>query len=106
LSPSLRFDIAPPTAAVRETQNRPLERISYGDPHGRILEQFAPSIVANEQLEVFHVSQKAGRFLQISGELTNNLLKLIRHDLQLAVSTAVYQAVQRQTNVRADHLKL
>ena len=43
------------------------ERISYGELHGRILEQFAPpSIIVNEQYDIVHVSPNAGRFLQIS----------------------------------------
>ena len=107
LSPSLRFDSLPPAVTtLQETPNLPLERISYGDLHGRILEQFAPpSIVVNEQFDIVHVSPNAGRFFEISGEPSQNLFQLIRPDLRLAVSTAVYQAVQNQTNVQADNLQ-
>ena len=107
LSPSLRFDQLPPTNEIRESDNLLLERISYGDLHGRILEQFAPpSIIVNEKFDIVHVSPKAGRFLQISGEVSGNLFKLIRPDLRLAVSNAVYQAVQKQTNIVAENLNV
>ena len=105
LSPSLRFDQSPKTSADRETGNRPLERISYGDLHGQILEQFAPpSIIINEKYDVVHVSPNAGRFLQISGELSPNLFKLVLPELRLPVSNAVYQAVNKQTNVETENL--
>ena len=89
----------------REIENRANERISYGDLHGRILEQFAPpSIIVNERYDIVHVSPNAGRFLQISGELSPNLFKLIQPELRLPVSNAVYQAVQRETNVETENL--
>lgn len=103
LLPSLRHNNAPPIA---KKASRPLERISFGDLHGRILEEYAPpSIIVSEQYDIVHVSSRAGRYLQISGEPSQNLFKLIRADLRLEVSTAVYQAVQRQTNVEASNIK-
>ena len=108
LSKSFSFDVSPKNAAARETETRPVtERISYGDLHGEILEQFAPpSIVVNEQFDIVHVSENAGRYLRISGELSNNLFDLIRPELRLELSTAVYQAVERQKNVVAANLRL
>ena len=108
LSPSLRYDqnILPPNT---ETAKMPTtERISYGELHGRILEQFAPpSIVVNEDYDIVHVSPNAGRFLEIAGgEISRNLFKLIHPELRLPVSTAVYQAVNRETNVSADNLQI
>ncbi|MGC2238520.1 MAG: CheR family methyltransferase [Pyrinomonadaceae bacterium] len=108
LSPSFRFDQPLPAPAEnQENKIHSLERVSYGDLHGDILEQYAPpSIVVNEQYDVVHVSARAGRYLQVTGEPSNNLFKLIRPELKLELSTAVYQAVQRQTNVAADNLKV
>ncbi len=105
LSPSLRFDQSQKIPANRENENNRFEKISYGELHGRILEQFAPpSIIVNEQYDIVHVSPNAGRFLQISGELSPNLFKMIQPELRLPVSNAVYQAVQKQTNVETDNL--
>ena len=106
LSPSLRFDQTPTIIASRANEIRQFEKVTYGDLHGKILEQFAPpSIIVNERFDIVHVSPNAGRYLEISGEVSNNLFTLIRPELRLAVSTAVYQAVQNQTNVQADNLK-
>lgn len=105
LSPSLRYDKLPNTG-MQKVENRPLDRISYADLHGQILEQFAPpSIIVNARYDIVHVSENAGRFLQISGELSPNLFKLIQPDLRLPVSTAVYQAVQNKANVAAENLQ-
>ncbi len=106
LSPSLRYDSAPKIITDRENENQRFEKVSYGEMHGRILEQFAPpSIIVNENFDVVHVSPRAGRYLQISGEISNNLFKLIRPELRLDVSNAVYQAAQNQNNVIAENLK-
>ena len=106
LSPSLRFDQTPP-AAARENGNHTPERISYGDLHGRILEQLAPpSLVINENFDIVHVSPRAGSYLQIAGEVSSNLFKLIRPELRYAVSAAVAQAVQKQINVVTENLKI
>ena len=107
LSSSLRFDQTPPTAAARENGNHSPERISYGDLHGRILEQLAPpSLVINENFDIVHVSPRAGSYLQIAGEVSSNLFKLIRPELRYAVSAAVAQAVQKQINVVTEKLKI
>ncbi|MEO6589115.1 MAG: CheR family methyltransferase, partial [Pyrinomonadaceae bacterium] len=105
LSLSLRYDKLP-NAERHGEENKTSERVSYGDLHGRILEQFAPpSIVVNAQYDIVHVSENAGRFLQISGELSPNLFKLIQPELRLPVSTAVYRAVQNKANVSAENLR-
>jgi two-component system CheB/CheR fusion protein len=84
------------------------ERISYGELHQRLLEAYAPpSLVVNEDYDIVHVSERAGRFLQVSGgEVSKNLLKLIREELRLELSAALYQAVQRQTAVDVPNLQL
>jgi len=86
-----------------QNENKILERISFGDLHQQLLEQYAPpSLVINEEYDIVHLSEKAGRFLQITGgEPSQNLLKLIRPDLRLELRSALYQATQRQTAVEA-----
>ena len=106
LSPSLRFDQLPASAETQKDENPKFERISYGELHGQILEQLTPpSMIVNEDYDIVHVSPNAGRFLQIAGgEMTKNLFKLIHPELRLPVTTAVYQAAQNQTNVKAGNL--
>ncbi|MDQ3634598.1 MAG: hypothetical protein M3405_08840 [Acidobacteriota bacterium] len=108
LSSSLRFDQKPASANDSEMKPSLLKAVTYGDLHGRILEKFAPpSIIVNEQYEIVHISENAGRFLQIEGgDLSAKLFNLIKPELKLPVSTAVYQAVHRKTNVEAENLGL
>lgn len=73
-----------------------------------MLEEYAPpSVVVNEEYDIVHLSERAGRYLQITGgELSQNLLKLVRPELRLELHTALYQATQRQTAVEARALKV
>ncbi len=76
---------------------------SPADLHQRLLEQYAPpSIVVNQEHDIVHMSERAGRYLQFSGgEPSHNLLKAIRPELRLELRTALYQAAQKRTNVEA-----
>ncbi len=107
LSPSFRFS-EPPRSITQITEDRPMkEPISYGDLHHQLLEQYAPpSIIVNEKFDVVHVSESAGRYLQIAGEVSNNIFKLLHPELRLNVSSAVYQAVDRQTNIKIENLRV
>ncbi|MBV9406156.1 MAG: PAS domain-containing protein, partial [Acidobacteriaceae bacterium] len=61
----------------------------------------------NEDYDIVHLSERAGHYLQIAGgEPSNNLLKLVRPELRLELRSALYQAVQRRTNVEARNLPL
>ncbi|GAB3559864.1 CheR family methyltransferase [Spirosoma fluminis] len=93
---------------VPRIDERPNVRLSYGELHQRLLEQYAPpSIIVNDEYDILHVSERAGRYLQISGgEPSKNLLKLIRPELRLELRTAFYQASQQQMNVAVRQLKL
>lgn len=87
---------------------RPLPRLGFGELHQQLLEQYAPpSIIINEEYDILHVSERAGRYLLIGGgELTKNLLQLIRSELRLELRTALYQATQQQTNVDVHPISL
>lgn len=103
------FQIGKPALTVpAEQETKVLERISYGDLHQQLLEQYAPpSIVVNEEYDIVHISERAGRYLQISGgEPSKNILKLVRPELRLELRSALYQAVQRQSALEARTLKL
>ncbi len=82
------------------------ERLSYADLHQQLVEQYAPpSVVVNEDYDILHLSERAGRFMRIhGGEPSNNLLKTIRPELRLELRTALYQAVQKRTNVEVENL--
>lgn len=84
-------------------ENRSRERIGMNDLHQRLLEEYAPpSLVINEEFDILHLSERAVKYLQMTGgELSQNLLKLIRQDIRLDLRSALYQAVQRRTSVEA-----
>ncbi len=86
-----------------QTEARVLERLSYAGLHQRLVEQYGPpSIVINEDYEILHISEGAGRYLQMrGGEPSHNLLKLIKPELSFELRTALFQAVQNRTSVEA-----
>ena len=105
--PNFRID-KPALSIPAEHENKVPERISFGDLHQQLFEQYAPpSLVVNEQYDIVHLSERAGRYLQIvGGEPSKNLLKVVRSELRLDLRSALYQAVQRQSAVEARGLKI
>jgi two-component system CheB/CheR fusion protein len=107
--PSVQLkDRSPHQGLVAIEKESGRERITVGDLHQRLLEQYAPpSIVVNLDYDVVHLSERAGKYLQITGgEPTQNLLRMIRQELRLELRAALYQAVQRQAPVDAKGLKV
>ena len=100
-SPQRGRPSAPPPVSVRE-------RLAAPDLHQRLLEQYAsPSVVVNEDHEIIHLSDNAGRFLQVAGgEPTQSLIKAVRPELRLELRTALYQAAQHRTNVETRGLPM
>lgn len=88
--------------------SRTLERLSYTALHQHLLEQYAPpSVVVNEDYDIVHLSENAGKYMQIAGgKPSMNLLKVILPELRLELRTALYKAVQRKTNIIADNLQV
>jgi two-component system CheB/CheR fusion protein len=80
------------------------ERLTAGELHHRVVEQYAPpSILVNDDLDIVHVSEQAGRLLRISGgEPSRQLLRLIHPALRSDVRTAIYNTRQSDggNNVR------
>ena len=82
--------------------------LTFGDLHQRILEEYAPpSILINQEFEILHVSETAGRYLQIAGgELSQNILKLILPELRVELHSALSQALQKKSPVEARKQKI
>jgi two-component system CheB/CheR fusion protein len=99
------------TARDREAAGRvksAQERLSYLDLHRRLLEVYAPpSVLVNAQHEIVHISESAGRFLQIpGGEPTYDLLTVARPELRLELRAALFHAEQHRTNVEVPSLSV
>ena len=82
-------------------------RASAGELHYRIVEHYAPpSVLVNADLDIMHVSERAGRFLEYpAGEPTKQLLRLVIAPLRLEVRSAIHAAKQvgRGTETRVVH---
>lgn len=91
-----------------EDGSEPLEGMTYGDLHHRLLESYAPpSLVVNESYDIVHLSDKAGRYLRLAGgEPSRNLLDLVRPELRAQLRNALDQAARRRANVEARNLRL
>ncbi len=75
---------------------------SLGELHYRIVENYAPpSALLNPDLDVVHLSEHAGRYLQLAGgEPTRQVLRLVHPGLQLELRTAIYTARQHGSERR------
>ncbi len=106
--PPLRFDHIQNLPVNKERSNRMPDRITYGDLHQQLLEQYAaPSLIVDEEYEIVHMSQRVGAYLQFSGgEPSQNLLKVVKPELRLELRSALYQATQQKTAVEAKGLKI
>jgi two-component system CheB/CheR fusion protein len=69
--------------------------------HQALLERYAPpSVVINDQYDIVHLSDTAGRFLEFNaGEPSLNLMKVVAPDLRLELRAALYQAMQSDRTV-------
>ncbi|RYG03607.1 MAG: PAS domain S-box protein [Chitinophagaceae bacterium] len=103
-----RFTPADPLRKSDLKENRVQEHITFGELHQRLLEEYAPpSVIVNEDYDIVHMSERAGRYLEMSGgEPTQNILKLVRPGLRLELRTALFQAIQRKTLVETRGLKI
>jgi two-component system CheB/CheR fusion protein len=107
-SPALRAAGVGATRAEAGQVSQAQERLSYLDLHHRLLEEYGPpSVLVNENHKVVHLSERAGRFMQIAGgEPTRDLFKIARPELRVELRSALFQAAQRRTNVEAPGLRV
>ncbi len=71
---------------------------SDGAAHRQALEDFAPpSILVDSAYRILHLSESAGRYLQLpGGPPTSNVSELVRPELRLDVLTTLSKAFERQ----------
>jgi two-component system CheB/CheR fusion protein len=95
-------------AAYPSREKNTQERMSYGELHHQLVEKYAPpSVIVNDDYDIVHISDRAGRFMEVAGgEPTNNILNLVRPELRMELRTALYQATQHKTNVDANGLRI
>ncbi len=94
--------------ATPELEDRLPERMSFGDLHQQLLELYAPpSVIVNENYDVLHLSETAGRFMQLpGGEPSSNILKLVTTGLRIELRSILYSAVQQKASVKTKPLQV
>ena len=101
-----RLGKLPEMRHLRATQ--PVQRSTHAQLHQRLLERYAPpSVVVDEDYNILHISESAGRFMQVQGgELSNNLLTLVRPELRLELRAALYQAAHKKADVESHGIRI
>jgi len=91
VAPASRWAPAATVASIPAPQR---ERIAAGELHHQLVERHAPpSVLVNDNLEILHISERAGGFLQVAGgEPSRDLLRLIHPALRLDLRTAIHAA--------------
>ena len=79
------------------------ERLSYADLHQRLLEEYAPpSMIVNEEYDILHLSDRAGRYLRFAGGApSHNLLRAVHPELRIELRSALYIAAKERAPVDA-----
>jgi two-component system, chemotaxis family, CheB/CheR fusion protein len=95
-----RMSTALSSQLISEQKPSP-DRISPGDLHLRLLEEYAaPSLVVNDEHVLLHASPAATRFLQVPpGEPVRDVLRLIAPELRPDLRTSLHVAAQKRSTV-------
>jgi two-component system, chemotaxis family, CheB/CheR fusion protein len=83
-------------------------KFSFSEMHQRVLAQYAPpSLVVNQESNIVHMSDRAGRFLRhVGGEPSRNVVSLVLPELRVELRTALFQAWQSRKSVEARRVQL
>ncbi|OYW17771.1 MAG: hypothetical protein B7Z52_06195 [Burkholderiales bacterium 12-64-5] len=76
-------------------------RTSLSELHFKLVERLAPpSVLVDKEYNIVHLSEHAGKYLQLSGgEPRLNLLRLIRPELRTDLHGALFQAAETSSMV-------
>jgi two-component system CheB/CheR fusion protein len=96
-----QIKIAQPTGANSE------RAFSYNALHLKLVEQFSPpSVLIDENYDILHLSESAGRYLRIGGEPTFNLGKIAHPALRADLLAALFAAKQENGVSESRHLRI
>jgi two-component system CheB/CheR fusion protein len=84
------------------------EIFSFGELHYQFLERYAPpSVLINEDYDIVHLSENAGRFLRLGGgEPSRNLLKVVHAALRLDLRATLIEAKEEGREAESRHVPL
>ena len=86
---------------LRGKQKRFVSGMPAIEDHLKALESFGPaSIWVDEDYLILNISESAGRYLLYpGGPVTNDLLKVVRPELQMELRTALFQAFEKGKSI-------
>ncbi len=81
---------------------------TFGEMHHRLIEYYAPpSILINEEGNILHLSENAGRFLRFTGgEPSANIMKAIHPALLSDVRAALFTARKENKAIEARNIRM
>lgn len=81
---------------------------SFGELHHRLIEHYAPpSVLVNEEGEILHLSENAGRFLRFAGgEPSANIMKVIHPALLSDLRAALFTARKENKTAEAKNIRV
>ena len=84
------------------------QTFSFNELHFKLVERFSPpSILINENYDILHLSESAGRFLRLTGgEPTLNLGKIAHPALRPDLLAALFAAQQEKGITESRHLRV
>lgn len=82
--------------------------VSFGEIHHKLVEKYAPpSVLINDDYDIVHSSETAGRYLRfMGGEPTKNLLKVVHPGLSLELRAALIEANQEKRPTESRDIRI
>jgi two-component system CheB/CheR fusion protein len=82
--------------------------VSFGEIHRKLVERHAlPSVLVNEDYDIVHSSERAGRYLRfLGGEPTRNLLKVVHPGLSLDLRATLIEATQEKRAAESHNVRI
>ena len=108
--PEPRLPVFPETKThtTQKLTNVDQEIISIGDLHHKTVEQFGPpSILISADYQLMHISDTAGRYLQMpGGQPSKDIFRLIRIDLALELRSVIHASKEKKKTVRSSPVRI
>jgi two-component system, chemotaxis family, CheB/CheR fusion protein len=92
-------DLRHTVSTAERTETRP--RFAPLELHQRLLEDYAaPSLIVDEQYDIVHLTERAGKYLQFAvGDASLNLLQVVRPELRVKLRAALSQSSRNRGTV-------
>ncbi|MFW5831773.1 MAG: CheR family methyltransferase, partial [Prolixibacteraceae bacterium] len=108
--PELRLPVFPKARTNYHAKNIAVEKhethLPEGRTHYKMIEKYGPpSVLLNSDYQLMHVSETAGRYLQVpGGRLTRDIFRLIRKELAPELRSAIHTSKKKKKTVRSKPL--